>query len=30
MAGPSVPELQAERERLYAQLSAVGDFRRGR
>ena len=29
MAGPSVPELEAERERLYAQLSAVGDFRRG-
>ena len=29
MAGPSLPELEAERERLYAQLSAVGDFRRG-
>ena len=29
MTGPSVPELEAERERLYAQLSAVGDFRRG-
>ena len=29
MAGPSLPELEAERERLFAQLSAVGDFRRG-
>ena len=29
MTGPSVPEMEAERERLYAQLSAVGDFRRG-
>src|SRR5258707_15492844 len=29
MAEPSLPELEAERERLYAQLSAVGDFRRG-
>src|SRR5450755_4284008 len=29
MAGPSLPELEAERERLYAQLSVVGDFRRG-
>jgi len=29
MAGPSLPELEAERERLYAQLTAVGDFRRG-
>ena len=29
MTGPSLPELEAERERLYAQLSAVGDFRRG-
>jgi hypothetical protein len=29
MEGPSLPELEAERERLYAQLSAVGDFRRG-
>ena len=25
----SLPELEAERDRLYAQLSAVGDFRRG-
>ncbi|MGH3197560.1 MAG: DUF6788 family protein [Streptosporangiaceae bacterium] len=24
-----IPEREAERERLYAQLSAVGDFRRG-
>ena len=29
MAEPSLPELEAERDRLYAQLSAVGDFRRG-
>ena len=29
MAQPSLPELEAERDRLYAQLSAVGDFRRG-
>jgi hypothetical protein len=29
MEGPSLPELEAERERLYAQLSSVGDFRRG-
>jgi hypothetical protein len=29
MTRPSLPELEAERERLYAQLSAVGDFRRG-
>jgi hypothetical protein len=29
MTGPSLPELEAERQRLYAQLSAVGDFRRG-
>lgn len=29
MAGPSLPELEAERERLYAQLAATGDFRRG-
>ena len=29
MTEPSLPELDAERERLYAQLSAVGDFRRG-
>jgi len=25
----SLPELEAERDRLYAQLGAVGDFRRG-
>src|SRR5882757_4308667 len=29
MTEPSLPELEAERGRLYAQLSAVGDFRRG-
>jgi len=29
MAEPSIPELEAERDRLYAQLAAVGDFRRG-
>ena len=29
MTEPSLPELEAERERLYAQLSVVGDFRRG-
>jgi hypothetical protein len=29
MSEPSLAELEAERERLYAQLSAVGDFRRG-
>ena len=29
MSVSSVPELEAERERLYAQLAAVGDFRRG-
>jgi hypothetical protein len=29
MASPSLPELEAEREQLYAQLSATGDFRRG-
>ncbi len=29
MTRPSLPELEAERERLYAQLSSVGDFRRG-
>jgi hypothetical protein len=29
MAEPSIPELEAERGRLYAQLAAVGDFRRG-
>jgi hypothetical protein len=26
---PSLPELEAERDRLFAQLSRVGDFRRG-
>jgi hypothetical protein len=29
MSEPSLPELEAERESLYAQLSEVGDFRRG-
>jgi hypothetical protein len=29
MSEPSLPELEAERERLYSQLSEVGDFRRG-
>ncbi len=29
MTQPSLPELEAERDRLYAQLAAVGDFRRG-
>src|SRR5919204_2602342 len=29
MTGPSLAELEAERDRLYAQLSQVGDFRRG-
>jgi hypothetical protein len=29
MADPSLRDLEAERERLYAQLAAVGDFRRG-
>jgi hypothetical protein len=29
MTEPSLPELEAERDRLYAQLAAVGDFRRG-
>ncbi|MGH3285395.1 MAG: DUF6788 family protein [Streptosporangiaceae bacterium] len=29
MSEPSLPELEAQRDRLYAQLSAVGDFRRG-
>ena len=29
MTEPSLPELEADRDRLYAQLSAVGDFRRG-
>jgi hypothetical protein len=29
MTEPSLPELGAEHDRLYAQLSMVGDFRRG-
>ena len=29
MSEPSLPELETERDRLCAQLSAVGDFRRG-
>jgi hypothetical protein len=29
MTEPSLPELEAERDRLYAQLSTIGDFRRG-
>ena len=29
MTQPSLPELEAERDRLFAQLSMVGDFRRG-
>ena len=29
MSEPSLPELEALRARLYAQLAAVGDFRRG-
>lgn len=29
MADPSLPGLEAERERLFAQLAAIGDFRRG-
>jgi hypothetical protein len=29
MTEPSLPELEALRERLYARLAAVGDFRRG-
>jgi hypothetical protein len=29
MTEPSLPELEAERDRLYAQLAAIGDFRRG-
>jgi hypothetical protein len=29
MSESSLPELEAERDRLYAQLSMVGDFRRG-
>jgi hypothetical protein len=29
VAEPTIAELEAERDRLYAQLSEVGDFRRG-
>jgi hypothetical protein len=29
MTEPSLPELEAERDRPYAQLAGVGDFRRG-
>jgi len=29
MTEPTLAELEAERDRLYAQLAAVGDFRRG-
>ena len=29
MTDPSLAELEAERDRLYAELSVVGDFRRG-
>ena len=29
MSQPSLPELEAERTRLFAQLVALGDFRRG-
>jgi hypothetical protein len=29
MTEPTLTELEAERDRLYAQLAAVGDFRRG-
>jgi hypothetical protein len=29
MSGLSLPELEAERDRLYARLAATGDFRRG-
>ena len=29
MSEPSLPELEAERTRLFAQLVALGDFRRG-
>jgi hypothetical protein len=29
MSGSSLSELEAERDRLFAQLAAVGDFRRG-
>jgi hypothetical protein len=29
MTEPSLPELEAERDRLFVQLSMIGDFRRG-
>jgi hypothetical protein len=29
MTDPSLPELEAQRERLYEQLAGTGDFRRG-
>ncbi len=29
MSEPSLPELEAERDRLFSQLVALGDFRRG-
>ena len=29
MSGPSLRELEEQRERLYAQLAEIGDFRRG-
>jgi Family of unknown function (DUF6788) len=29
MTEPSLPELEAQRDQLFAQLSVVGDFRRG-
>src|SRR6266704_5306572 len=29
MSEPSLPELEAERDLLYARLAATGDFRRG-
>jgi hypothetical protein len=29
MTEPLLPDLEAERDRLYARLAAVGDFRRG-
>lgn len=29
MPGPSLPDLEARRAQLYAELAAIGDFRRG-
>ncbi len=29
MTEPSLPELEDQRDRLYVQLAATGDFRRG-